>query len=771
MIPLDRLSPTPVRGRFVNPWTGERTVSQHWGPVAVQDPSQGLLVQLWTARTDDRTVLLSAPAVAESEFFVHVAEVKALTLAFDQSGNVALTITDETSASYLRWWDARVPGMVTLLLPGDATMPMVTLDEARPINAGGADVVLTYMRGGLLRYRLQREHFGVEHTPPLGEGGPAFATHLPLLHFGMTSGMRLQWQFLNTDNFAMNPAHALYYVRTHPEIGREPRENMNDASYRAAADTLYDEGFGINTSYDPSAESLEEFEQRICRLIGGSVSRSLTDGQYYLDLARGGYRRDDLPVVTDDDIISFSALPSTLDSAINSIAVKYFDPCRKEDVITPAVQALSLIDTFGVIHQTMACPEIPDGGLALIVAEREVRTTATPKVSFDLVCVPDSMRDIRPNKPFRLRAPKNGVPDMVCLLGEKGSGTLKSGAMRVTATQDIYDMPRTTFAEIEPGIDTTPDPTPHPIIFQAAVEAPYIELVQRLDRANLDVLPADAGYLLAVAEQPPEGGRNYSLAVATGGGGDYQVSATGDWCPIAVVDGDPGVDSIGPGVTLIPIAEITRESQIVIGSAALWDDEIVRVDAIDVDAGTMTVGRGCADTVAVEHAAGSRIWAYDEAAGSDLVEYSDGETVAIKLLTNTGTAQLDPAAATAMPLEFLGRAARPYPPAGVTINGLAWPAEIEGAVNLAWVHRDRLAQADQLFDQTVASIGPEPGVTYTVRWYLDGALAHSETDITGSTASYTPAAAGALRIEIESVRDGLASLQCYRHTMGFTPGP
>lgn len=771
MIPDGRLSAKPVRGGWINPYTGRLVESQHWGPVALQDPSQGLLVRLWTARVDDKDVLISAEGVAEVVLYSHSARLTAVSLAFNQNGDPHLTLIDTNGTAWLRWYDPTLPGMAMTALPADHLYPILTFDDARQFAVDSSDVILSYVRADVLRYRIQRERFLVEHTPPVGEGGaPLAVAGKPLLHVSMNAKQRLQWTFLNTDNWAMNPAHVLYYARTHPEIGREPKANMNDASYRAAADKLYEEGFGICTSYDPSAESLEEFEGRICRLIGGSVSRDLVDGQYYLDLARGDYDVDDLPVVTDDDIISFEAQPSTLDGAVNSVSVKYFDPCRREDVMTPSVQALGLIDAFGVIHQTMEYPEIPSGALALIVAERDVRTTATPTIPFNLVVMPDAVRAIRPNRHFRLQAPKHGIEDMVCLLGEKQAGTLKSGAMRIKATQDIYSLPQTSFVEVEPGVDTRPDPTPYPITQQAALEAPYIELVQRLDRANLDVLPADAGYLLVVADRPQQGGHNYNVAVAAGGA-DYAGEATGDWCPVAVVAGDPAVDEIDQLATVIPIADFVRAEQLTMGSAALWDGEIVRIDAVDVLAGTVTVGRACADTIPTRHAAGSHIWAYDDAAASDLVEYAEGEIIGIKLLTNTGTARLDPAEATPMSVEFAGRAARPYPPAAVRINGLAWPAEIADTAQVTWVHRDRLAQADKLVDQALPSIGPEAGVTYTVRWYLDDVLVNTAESIAGDSASFVPAAAGTLRIEIESVRGGLVCLQLWQHTMAYTPPP
>lgn len=771
MIPEARLSASPVRGKTINPYTGRKDLAQHWGPVAIQDPSQGLLVRLWTVRADGQRVLIAADGIDEVELYVHTSEVRSVSLAFNQNGHPDIALVDETGASWLYWYDPSVPGVVVTQLPVDIQYPQLTFDDARQFNIGNSDVVLSYVRAGQLHYRLQRERFLIENTPTLGAGGMPFdAFNKQLVHVSMNSRMRVQWTFLRTDNWAMNPAHALYYARTHPEIGREPVGSINEASYRAAADKLFDEGFGICTSFDPAAESLEEFEQRICNLIGGSVSRSLIDGQYYLDLARGDYDLDSLPIITDDDILSFSAQPSVLDGAINSVSVKYFDPCRKESVTTPPVQALGLIDAFGVIHQTASYPEIPSGALALIVAARDLRNTVTPTIAFELTCMPDAVRALRPNNYFRLQSKKRRIADMVCLLGEKQAGTLKSGAVKITAAQDIYSLPQTSFVEVERGIDTSPDPTPYPITAQAAMESPYIELVQRLDRANLDVLPPDVGYLLAMGDQPTQGGQNYGLAVAPAGG-DYMVEMTGDWCPVAVVAGDPAVDVVAAGQTVIPVAGVGRASQVTLGAAALWDSEIVRIDAIDTVAGTVTVGRGCADTVPVEHAAGSRIWVYDEAASSNMTEYTDGEVIDIKLLTNTASAQLDLEDAVAMSVGFASRAVRPYPPAAVTFNGQAWPAALTGPVAVAWAHRDRKAQADQLVDQTVASIGPEPGTTYTVRWFLDGTEVHTEAGITGTASSYTPTAAGTLRIELESQRDGLDSLQVYRHTAEYTPTP
>ena len=349
---------------------------------------------------------------------------------------------------------------------------------------------------------------------------------------------------------------------------------------------------------------------------------------------------------------------------------------------------------------------------------------------------------------------KRRIADMVCILGEKQNGVLRSGAIRIKVAQDIYTQPDTTYIEIEHGVDTRPPQTPAAITSARAFEAPYIDVCANLPRAELEVLPDDVGYLLGLAASPGSG-LNYTMCVAPDGG-EYAPVANGEWCPNATSAVEIGAD---PGPTEVALASTDRLDQVALGSPVLWGDEICRVDAVDRDAPSVILGRGCADTVAGQHAAGSRLWFFADREAIDTTEYTDGETIGVKLLTNTGSQQLPVISASAIPLTFDQRQARPYPPAKVRINGEVEPTAVIGAVTVTWVHRDRILQADQLVDTEAATIGPEPGTTYNVRWYMNGVLDQTDSALAVTTASYAPTLGGLLRIEIESERDGLASWQ------------
>lgn len=192
MIPEQRLSDLAYTGQLLNPWTNRTDLSQHWGPVALQDPSQGLLVRLWQARAVGANILLSAPGVDEFVHLTHSEDVLEVSLAFNQNGDAHLAFVDSSGDAWLRWYDSTIPGMTTTQLDADTVNPRVTLDDARQFNVSASDVILGYVRDGILRYRRQRDRFADEFTPPHGEGGPS-ASAGGLHHMSMNSQLRVEF--------------------------------------------------------------------------------------------------------------------------------------------------------------------------------------------------------------------------------------------------------------------------------------------------------------------------------------------------------------------------------------------------------------------------------------------------------------------------------------------------------------------------------------------------------------------------------------------------
>ncbi|MGV8959199.1 MAG: vWA domain-containing protein [Stenotrophomonas sp.] len=565
---------------------------------------------------------------------------------------------------------------------------------------------------------------------------------------------------------AMNPAHILYDSITSLDMGAEPAASVSDTSFRVAADRLHAEGFGLCTLFSPSTESVEQFQQRICNTIGGALSRDPADGLWYLDLIRGDYTLADLPILTDDDILDFEEEPSTLDNAINQVVVEWFDPIAKEGRSTAPLQALGAIQSYGgVLSQTKTYREIPTEPLALRVGARDLRSSATPLRRFNVKTTRVSSR-WRLARPFRIQAPKRGIADMVCLLLETDAGTLRSGAVQLKAVQDVFGMPMTTYVQPMPGVPSGaegPGVPPAERVF----EAPYIELLDMLLPGDISALPVDAGFLLSVAA-PPAVGLDYAMVQqATDGSFDILDESTA-WSPST-----PIAAAAGKLDTALVAADLRYLPAVSVGTAALWGNEIVRVDAIDAATGAITVARGCADTVPAAHPANERLWFYDAYNGQVDEMFTAGQTVNVKLLTNTASQQLAPDLAATLSLTFTGRAARPYPPARVTFAGELYPAatlSVTGDVEITWATRDRVTQGNQLIDALHASILPDPLTRYAITVYnASNVQVVSRGDISGVAATVRLPVAGTYRIEVYAINDYDKSMQTVKANVSITP--
>lgn len=263
---------------------------------------------------------------------------------------------------------------------------------------------------------------------------------------------------------------------------------------------------------------------------------------------------------------------------------------------------------------------------------------------------------------------------------------------------------------------------------------------------------------------------------------DYSVTATSaPFCPNAQLDGAASALQ-----TVIPINNIRAAGadEVLAGEAAMINGEIIKI--VSFTATEMIVARGCADTIPQPHASGSRVWFFNDGFGNDGREYAGSETVGVKILPKTASQQVPMANSPPNALTFNFRFARPYAPGLVTVNGDPFTSvktidPTDNTLTLAWAHRDRVSQFDQLIDHAATSIGPEAGTTYTVKAHKasDNSVVRTTTGIAGASWTYplatarsdfgiTAGAPGDPEVltdgylTLEAVRDGYTSWQKYR---------
>lgn len=577
---------------------------------------------------------------------------------------------------------------------------------------------------------------------------------------------------------AMNPAHMLYEVNTNPEWGRGiPAEQIDDASYRACADALHAEGMGLCIPWFRQ-ENIKDFIPVIINHIGAVQYVDRETGKLTLRLIRADYDPDTLPLFTPDTglLDIFDDDSGSEETAYNEIIIVGFDPQTKED-IQVRVQNLAAIQSQGeIISNTITYKGLPTRGLCSRVALRELKVQL-PLRKMNVVLDRRGWR-IAPGMPFRISHPEKGINNLILRAGECRDGTLTDGKITVKSVQDIFGMPDTDFIEPPASGWTPPSFTATPSPESALYEMNWRDFYLRTSTADQNAVVAGTSYIAIVAKDPPNVlTQGYDVLTKPDGGAYTKYSTVGftNWLTLLA--------DIGPLDTEIEVADQNIDAFMVEftpGMVVLIDDEQLEFTTFDDATRLATVKRGVADTIPAAHLADATIWLIDDELGSDGQEYEDGEIVYGKALTRTSVDVLDESAATELSLEVNQRLFRPYPPGNVQVGGFTIYDIIgeQPEPVLTWTHRNRLTQGDVPVGHTEGSVVPEAGVTYNIRVYAeDGTTLLRETDVGAvDTWTYDATMQGAdgnpekVWIELESVRDGLASQFLYRFRVVIVGG-
>lgn len=558
-----------------------------------------------------------------------------------------------------------------------------------------------------------------------------------------------------------NPAHIIYQVLTNPRWGCGlPTAMIDEASFLAAAQTLKDEGFGLCLTWRQGGAG--EFIDSVCQHIGGMWAD--VNGVIQLRLFRGGYSMETLPLLDESAIIDVQEWdqPLLANGTVNEVTVVGVDDVTGKDISVTA-QNLAAIQAQGrVVAKKLELPGLHTTELCARVADREVRAESMlpfrVKVKVKGKFGPFIRGEVR-----ALAWSRKGIVRAPVRVMEIDEGITTDNSYILTLVQDVNGMVDSTY--VQPGGTdwTPPDTTPVALSPEAVYEASYRDLVRGMSPGDLAAVGDLAGYLVAVGARPAATAYGYDLRTRTGAAA-FATRASGDFTPTAQLGGAIVAEDGPTATTLVNARDLAT---VAVGDEAIVGTEHCRVTAIDANAGTITLARGCVDTVPAAHAAATQVWFPDRLFGGDPTQYLDSEVVDAKLCTRTASGVLADGSATTRSLTMASRQARPYPPGLLRIETEAWPASLSltahPTLTATWAHRDRLLQADQLIDTAQTSIGPETGVTYTAKWYLGGTLARTQTAITGTSDTYTPASTGTVRVEIEAVRDGLESWQVLAH--------
>lgn len=163
------------------------------GGYALQDTAHGLEFQAWKGEWDASTgdVILTPLTVGEPVTIFNEEEIEELAFTFDQNMRWCAAVRLKNGTVKFRWYDSAIEQYVVSYLFG-ITSVRVALDDKRQqqIQQGAADIIITYLRSGRVRWSIQRDRFLQEYT----YAGQTFSDNIRITHFGMAKTGRLQWR-------------------------------------------------------------------------------------------------------------------------------------------------------------------------------------------------------------------------------------------------------------------------------------------------------------------------------------------------------------------------------------------------------------------------------------------------------------------------------------------------------------------------------------------------------------------------------------------------
>ena len=285
------------------------------------------------------------------------------------------------------------------------------------------------------------------------------------MHIGHSTQLRL-WKYLikRTDTlttgetqwypskaairtYEINPIHWLREIYTDIEWGLgTPTSLINNTNLEAAADVLYDEGFGICMKWEGD-QSLETHVKDVLRYINAKIYEDHKTGMLEIKLIRDDYVVDDLEEFDETDIDSIESFSRGLMHKIPDVTyLKYWDMFHNIPVTIPN-HDMALINTQAetLIPNEVEYTGVVNDDLAGRLAARDQHQLGAFSAQLKLKCK-RTMAHLHPGSVFKLSYTTRGIISMIIRVMAVHYGTLTDGVVTLDCIEDIFGMKDSLYA-------------------------------------------------------------------------------------------------------------------------------------------------------------------------------------------------------------------------------------------------------------------------------------------------------------------------------------
>ena len=611
--------------------------------------------------------------------------------------------------------------------------------------------------------------------------GFKWSTNNPIIQSVWTTVMRSPKCIGMDPNIAMigddaNPAHMIFECLTNTDWGMgSPTNGINVTSFNAAAQTLYNEGFGLSMMWSQQAE-IERFVAEIQDHIQAMIFQDPLNGLLTMKLLRDDYNPLTVPEVNPANAKMGSFERKMWGETTNEIAVTWTNPESEEEEVL-ILQDIANISTQGSLSQTSVnYYGVRKKELAERLAARELRQRAYP-LSTCTMELDRTFWGVVPGDVVKLNWPERRLADIFMRVHDVNYGKPGDSKIQVQLVEDIYALNR--IRAYVPPVSQAPILSEPPRDVDNAVVLTYPAFwLPQADLGNVGDYDTSESTVGVIAWHDSADSFGFDLLTE-------QVDTAGS--PVWRNDGQRlfvGVGnttvSLGRAATsilpAIPSANGTPPAEggwIIIGTNEATQ-ELCLIGARGPSG--WTIYRGYLDTV-------PRVWSSGTAIRylpTPLLRADNqnvravGESVDYKLLTRTSQGTLEESLATVRTGTATARMHRPLRPANVAINGtvIGGTVDVTSTANIAitWANRNRLVEEVTAPLWSAGPESPEYRQRTIIRVLTTGGSLIREYNHLWTENSYTIpkswyAQYASVIIRVLSEREGFESLQLCEFTI------
>lgn len=572
-----------------------------------------------------------------------------------------------------------------------------------------------------------------------------------------------------------NPSHIIYECLTNTDwgAGYSPG-SVDDLSFDEAAEVLREEGFGLSMIWTGQTK-IEDFINTVLQQISATLIFDLSVLQWRLKLLRADYDANNLVEINPRNAEMLSFQRRAWGEAINEVVLTWTNPVTEQEETVAQQDATGVAIQGGIVSDSSASyVGIRSQQLAYRVAERHLRQAGTPLAAIECH-VSVALRGLVPGDVLRFNwdeIDEDGdpfLPPIIVRVLRVKEPTRGAAHFEVSLLEDVFS-----YGASLTGAQTTefetPNEEPVDVPFVQIMDSPYFALAQEIGDSAAQEIAYPRGHITVLAATGLADLRGIDV---------YREQPVPEMPPAYVYHAD--IDQVGRFVLeAAVIAETTTVMGYpigyVIGDEAVGgfllfgggaDQELCVVTAYDDD--TITVRRGCLDTMPRAWPIGTPVWQFARTAVVvDGAEVAAGETSNYKLLPVTSLRRLDLDEATAHAFTVGERLYAPLRPANVKVAAVAGFAFTIGvattSIAVSWSNRNRLTETANVLAWDDIGVTPEAGQETTVRLMRGVTVLADEVGVTGGSTTLDVSAVGfvvseVLVLEVWATRSGFASWQ------------